>query len=166
LREAAEHQQRAVAEKLQATAKFRAICDQAGVFAGIMTTDGTVIEANRLSLEACGYTLEQVAGREFWHTPWWAGNPEVQEKIRAATRQAAGGDPYTAELPYVWADGSKHIVEFALHPVRDHQGSRDPAAPNAKTFGMKRRIAAPPAWTATTSTFSARFWTTPDKWNS
>ena len=122
LRESAERQHRPVDETLQTTAKFRAIFDQAGVFAGIMSTDGTAIEANRLSLETCRYTLEQVAGPEFWNTPRWAGNAEVQEKIRAATRQAAGGDPYTAELPYVWADGSKHIVQFALHPVRDDQG--------------------------------------------
>jgi PAS domain S-box-containing protein len=121
-REAAERERHLAAEALEANAKFRAIFDQAGVFAGIMSTDGTVIEANRLFLDVCGYKLEQVVGQTFWDTPWWAGNREVQRKIRAATKQAAAGDAYVAELPYVWADGTQHIVEFALHPVRDGQG--------------------------------------------
>ena len=25
-------------------------------------------------------------------------------------------------LPYLWADGSEHVVDFALHPIRDNQG--------------------------------------------
>jgi PAS domain S-box-containing protein len=120
---AADRERYLVKEAQEATAKFRAVFDQAGLFSGIMTVDGTVVEANRLCLEACGYKLGEVIGRVFWETPWWAGNPEVQEKIQAATRQAALGVPYAAELPYVWSDGSHHVVDFALHPIRDAQGN-------------------------------------------
>jgi hypothetical protein len=31
-----------------------------------MALDGTLLEANRLSLEACGFTKEQVIGKKFW----------------------------------------------------------------------------------------------------
>jgi PAS domain S-box-containing protein len=122
LAESAERERQLVAETIEATAKYRAVFDQAAVFAGIMALDGTLIEANRLSLDACGYKLEEVIGRVFWETPWWAGNEEVQDKIRAATLQAASGAPYEAELPYVWKDGSRHVVNFALHPIRDESG--------------------------------------------
>ena len=122
LAKSAERERQLVAETIEATAKYRAVFDQAAVFAGIMTLDGMLIEANRLSLDACGYKLEEVIGRVFWETPWWAGNDEAQEKIRAATRQAASGKPYEAELPYVWKDGSRHVVNFALHPIRDDHG--------------------------------------------
>lgn len=109
-------------EAQAATAKFRAIFEQSSVFAGIMTVDGTVIDANRLYLEACGYRSEQVLGRLFWETPWWRISRETRDKIRAGTAQAAKGIPYQETLPYHCADGSERIVEFALYPILDDQG--------------------------------------------
>ena len=110
------------AEAAEANAKFRAIFDQTTLFAGVMTVDGILTEANHLSLDACGYKLEDVVGHVFWETGWWAGDKQVQAKIRAATMQAAGGNAYREELPYWWADGTQRIVDFAIHPVRDAQG--------------------------------------------
>jgi PAS domain S-box-containing protein len=111
-----------IAEAVEATAKYRAIFDQSPIFAGVMTIDGTVIDANRLCLEVCGYRAEEILGRFFWETGWWRFNKDVQAKIRAATIQAALGTTYREELPYHWADGTEHVVEFELHPVRDNQG--------------------------------------------
>jgi PAS domain S-box-containing protein len=48
------------AEAVAATAKFRAVFEQTPVFAGIMALDGTIIDANQLCLEACGYRSEDV----------------------------------------------------------------------------------------------------------
>ncbi len=117
-----ERERQMTAEALAATAKFRAVFDETPVFAGIMTVDGTVVDANRLCLEACGYRAEEVVGRPFWNTGWWRGSQEVQEKIRNATEQAALGVPYRENLTYHWADGTERLVDFALHPIRDHQG--------------------------------------------
>jgi PAS domain S-box-containing protein len=87
-----------------------------------MALDGAVIDANRLSLEACGFRAEDVLGRRFWDTGWWRKSEEVQAKIRAATQQAAQGAPYSEVLTYHWADGTERIVNLAIHPIRDHQG--------------------------------------------
>src|SRR5271166_406855 len=57
---------KAAEEAATVNAKFRAFFEQGPLFAGIMALDGTIIEANRLSLEACGYTKEQVVGKPFW----------------------------------------------------------------------------------------------------
>lgn len=121
-RDARERERRLVAEATEATAKFRALFDQSPVFAGVMALDGTVIDANRTSLEAGGYRADEVLGRVFWETPWWRVDKEVQAKVRAATLQAAQGDPYRAELPYVLANGTSRIVDFALYPIRDSDG--------------------------------------------
>lgn len=117
-----ERERQLIAEALEATAKFRAVFDQSSIFAGIMSLDGTVIDANRLCLEGCGYRAEEVLGLPFWDTPWWRVNPDVQAKIRAATAQAAQGEPYLAEFPYHLADGTERTVDFALHPIRDAHG--------------------------------------------
>src|SRR5450755_3894885 len=120
--QAEDRERHLLAEASEATAKFRAVFDQSAIFAGIMTVDGTVTEANRLCLEACGYRAEEVIGRLFWETGWWRVNKDVQDKIRVATIQAAQGIPYREELPYHLADGTERVVDFALHPVRDDQG--------------------------------------------
>jgi PAS domain S-box-containing protein len=110
------------AEAMAATAKFRALFEQTPVLAGIMTTDGIMVDANRLCLEACGYRREEVLGRVFWETGWWRKSPEAQAKIRSASRRAAAGDPYRETLTYHWADGTERLVDFALHPIRDGHG--------------------------------------------
>jgi PAS domain S-box-containing protein len=109
-------------EALAANAKFRAVFDQTSVFSGVLSTEGIVLDANHLYLESCGYRAEDVLGRPFWKTPWWRASQEVQAKIQFACEQAAQGAHYKEELPYHWADGSEHLVQFDLHPVRDHQG--------------------------------------------
>jgi PAS domain S-box-containing protein len=110
------------AEAVAAKAKFKALFEQTTVFAGIMSSDGVLLEANNLSLEACGYTSEQVVGRQFWQTAWWRNFPESQQKIKAATLLASQGITFHEELMYSWADGSEHIVDFGLLPIRDPEG--------------------------------------------
>ena len=57
-----------------AAAKFEALFDQSGIFAGIMDLQGYVREVNNLAVDWCGYTREQVLDRPFWDTPWWRGS--------------------------------------------------------------------------------------------
>ncbi len=119
---AEERERQITAEAVAATAKFRAVFEQTPVFAGIMALDGTVMDANKLCLDACGFRAEEVLGRYFWDTGWWRLSKETQAKIRVATAQAAQGTPYEEVLTYHWADGTERVVNFALHPIRDPQG--------------------------------------------
>jgi PAS domain S-box-containing protein len=119
---AQEREQQISAEAAAANAKFRAVFEQTTQFAGIMTKDGTMIDANRLCLEACGYQSEDVLGRPFWETAWWRNSPESQEKIRAATPRAAQGTPYREILRYSLADGTERLVDFVLYPIVDSKG--------------------------------------------
>jgi PAS domain S-box-containing protein len=105
-----------------ATAIFRAVFNQSGIFAGIMDLHGYLREANNLSLEWCGYTKDQVLHRPFWDTPWWRGSEEMRARIRYATAQAAAGHVFREELRYWLADGRERVVDFAMHPIRDSSG--------------------------------------------
>jgi len=122
-RKHAEDRERQItAEALAANAKFRAVFEQTTVFAGIMSQDGILIDANRICLEACGYRADQVLGRPFWETAWWRNFPASRKKIQTATPLAAQGVPYREILRYSWADGTERIMDFALYPIRDHEG--------------------------------------------
>jgi len=118
-----ERERQMAAEAVAATAKFRAVFEQTPVFAGIMALDGTIMDANQLCLEACGYRAEDVLGHLFWETGWWRHSKDVQNKVRAATLQAAQGTPYRENLTYHWADDTERLVDFAVHPIRDDQGN-------------------------------------------
>jgi PAS domain S-box-containing protein len=106
----------------ESAAKFRAVFEQTTQFAAIITKDGVLVEANKLSLEVCGYRPEQVLGKLFWETPWWRNFSESREKIRAAVPVVAQGIPYRETLLYSFADGSERLVQFALHPIIDENG--------------------------------------------
>jgi PAS domain S-box-containing protein len=109
--------------ELSATAaKFEALFNQSGIFAGIMDLQGYLREANDLSLESCGYTREEVLNRPFWETPWWRGSEEVKARIRFAADQATAGLVFHEELPYWLGDGRERIVDFSMHPIRDPLG--------------------------------------------
>ncbi len=121
-KKAEEREQKLLAEAATANAKFRAFFEQGPLFAGIMSLDGTIIEANRLSLEACGYTKEQVVGKPYWECPWWNRSKALMDQIKAAVAEAATGQTFQAEMPYFVADGSQRMVSLLLLPIKDETG--------------------------------------------
>ena len=106
----------------KANVKFRYFFEQGTNFAGVLKLDGTMIEANRLCLDACGYTREGVIGKPFWECGWWNRSPELMEMVRAGAMQAAAGEPFRRETSYFLADGSERFVDLILAPVSDDDG--------------------------------------------
>jgi PAS domain S-box-containing protein len=82
---------------LAAGAKFEAVFNQSGIFAGIMDLQGRLREVNDLAVEWCGYTREQVLDRPFSETAWWRGSEEMKARIRFAIDQAASGRIFREE---------------------------------------------------------------------
>ncbi|HTV30985.1 MAG TPA: PAS domain S-box protein [Xanthobacteraceae bacterium] len=123
-------------------AKFRAVFNQSGIFAGIMDLQGYLREVNDLAVTWCGYTAEQVLNRPFWETPWWRGSGEAKARIRFATGEAAAGRVFREELPYWMADGSERIVDFAMHPIRDRAGNVAFLNPTGIDISERKRIEA------------------------
>jgi PAS domain S-box-containing protein len=141
-RQAEERERRLLEEAATANAKFRAFFDQGPLFAGVMALDGTLLEANRLSLEACGYTREQVVGKKFWECPWWSPSPVLARTIREASARAAAGESFRAELPYFVAGGSERVVDFTLLPIKDTSGRALFLAPTGTDVTERRRAEA------------------------
>jgi len=129
-------------DQASVAAKFEALFNQSDIFAGIMDLDGTLREANDVSLRQCGYTREQVVDRPFWETPWWRGSDAVKAKIRRASEQAATGIGFREELRYWVADGSERVVDFAMHPIRDRGGAVMFLHPTGIDITERKRIEA------------------------
>ncbi len=102
--------------------RFRAIFDQTFQFTGLLDVEGTVIEANRTALDFAGISEEEVVGKPFWETIWWAHSSELQARVRKAVLTAAAGQFVRMEATHPGADGSLHTVDFSLKPVRNEDG--------------------------------------------
>ena len=111
-----------LAEAAAANSKFRAFFDQSSLFAGIMDVEGTILEANQLSWEGCGYTRDQIIGKPFWEGPWWTPLPRLVEQIKLGSAQAAAGQTFREEMTYFVADGSERVVDVSITPVMDESG--------------------------------------------
>jgi PAS domain S-box-containing protein len=103
--------------------RFHAFFDQAPFYAGMLTTEGRLVESSRMALEVCGYPRDGVIGKLFWETAWWRNSPEVQTRLQHAFATVAAGGRFHAILPYVFVDGSEHWVDFAMSPVTDETGA-------------------------------------------
>jgi PAS domain S-box-containing protein len=117
-RKAAEEAVRAA----EANAKFRAFFEQGTNFAGVLTIDGRLVEANRLCLDACGFVREEVIGKPFWECGWWNRSAALMKMVRTAFLQAAAGWPFRTETHYFVAGGSERMVDLILAPVMDEAG--------------------------------------------
>ncbi|MDO9036245.1 MAG: PAS domain S-box protein, partial [Methanoregula sp.] len=119
--------------------KFRAIFDQTFQFIGLMTPDGTLMEANRTAMEFSGTKESDVIGKPFWETPWWTHSGELQEKLRAAVRDAAQGEFVRFEATHMAADGRLHYVDFSLKPVKDEAGHVILLIPEGRDITERKR---------------------------
>jgi len=92
-------------------------------FVGVLSPDGTVIFVNNTPLELAGITLEDVKGKKFYDTYWWAYSEDARERIKADIATCAGGKRLIHEIQVQTADGSLIWIEFSMHPVFDEAGN-------------------------------------------
>lgn len=107
----------------ESEAKFRGIFHQTFQFIGLLSPDGTVIDANQAALQGAGVSTEEVVGRKFYDTVWWTHSEELRERLKAAINTAAAGSFDRFEASHPAPDGSTIIVDFSLKPVTDDDGN-------------------------------------------
>jgi len=130
--------ERAEAILAESEQKVRAILDQAFQFIGLMTPDGTLIEANQTALSFAGVRRQEVINKPFWETPWWQHSATEQERLKEAIRMAASGQFIRFETTHM-SKGVEHIIDFSLKPVRDPSGSIILLIPEGRDItGFKR----------------------------
>jgi PAS domain S-box-containing protein len=104
--------------------RLRDLIDGLGtsMFVGLMTPEGIMIECNQSSLAAAGLKPEDVLGKSFEETYWWAYSPEVQQQLRETIARAACGEASRYDVQIRVADNQFVDVDFSVQPVRDDTG--------------------------------------------
>src|SRR6476620_11446491 len=93
-------------------------------FVGLLDAKGTVLEINKVALDAVGLKLSDVEGKPFWTTFWWQVSPEINQGIRDAIARAAKGEFVRWDTPiYGRAGGTETIIiDASVMPVKDERG--------------------------------------------
>lgn len=121
---------------------LRDVLDVLFAFVGVLTPDGTLVEANRAALEAASLRTEDVIGFPFDETYWWSYSPDVQARLRAAITRAARGEPSRFDAVNRTASDRFITVDFMLAPLFDARGRVTRLVASAVDITEKRRLEA------------------------
>ena len=117
-----EDRRRAEESLRESAARLRAIYDGTYEYIGLLAPDGTLLEANRASLEFADIAREDVIGRHFADTAWFSNTPGATDAIRDAVRRAAAGEFVRFETDIRRPSGECRTFDVSLHPVRGARG--------------------------------------------
>lgn len=119
---------RALAES---EAHVRRVLNSLFAFVGVLTTQGTLIEANRAPLEAAGIDSADVLGKPFWDTYWFNHDAALQAWLAGAIRRAAQGEITRADVVVRMANDTRMTLDFMLAPMRNDEGTITHLIPSA-----------------------------------
>jgi len=119
--------------------RFRAIFNTTFQFTGLMTLDGTLIEANQSAVDFTGLKLEDVINRPFWETHWWRGNEERVKKLKESIRLAASGKFIRYEVELQGSGDATAIFDFSIKPSFGYDGSVAMLVPEGRDITERKK---------------------------
>src|ERR1700712_5405716 len=119
-------------------ARLRTIFETSYQYQGLLALDGTLLDANRTSLEGIASKLADVVGRPFWDTPWFTGTPGTAEMVRAGVLAAAAGEAVRREIAINLPTGRRSF-DFTVRPMRDADGKVVAVVPEAVDITERRQ---------------------------
>jgi PAS domain S-box-containing protein len=122
--------------------QLRRALDSLFCFVGLMTPDGTLIDANRTALDAAGLSLNEVVNRPFEETYWWSYSTQVQENLRQAITQAAQGEMMRYDVEVRLQDDQRIVIDFALVPLFDEGGQVEYLVPSGIDISQRKQAEA------------------------
>jgi PAS domain S-box-containing protein len=124
----------------ESAARLQAIYDGTYEYIGLLAPDGTLLETNRASLEFADLAREDVIGRHFADTAWFANTPGAPEAIADAVRRAAAGEFVRFETDMRRPSGECRTFDISLHPVTDERGAVVLIVPEGRDVTERHRV--------------------------
>ena len=119
--------------------RFRSIFNSILQLTGLMTPDGTLIEANQAALDFAGARLEEVVNQPFWETCWWQGNETRIRKLKDDVSKAARGEFVRYEVELQGVGNTTATFDFSIKPVFDLEGEVAFLIPEGRDITDRKR---------------------------
>ncbi len=118
--------------------RLRAIFDGTYEYIGLLAPGGTLLEANRASLEFAGNKSEDVIGHPFWETPWFTYTPGAPEAVREHLGRAAAGEFVRFEATVRRPTGEYQTFDISFHPIFDEHGEVSLIVPEGRNISERK----------------------------
>ncbi len=113
------HRRRIAIELSNSEIKLKTIFNQTYEFIGLLSVNGTLLDANQPALDFIQVTKNQVINIPFRDTPWWNHSSSVQNQLQQEINKAARGEVCSFETVHP-GNGSEHIFSVTISPVRNN----------------------------------------------
>ena len=120
-------------------ARLRTIFGTSYTYQGYMSTDGTLLDANATSLAGIKAELQDVIGKPYWQTPWFASTPGMADIVREAIPLVAAGEVMRREIHVNLPQDGWRWFDFQMRPVRDSHNNVVAIVPEAVEVSERRR---------------------------
>ncbi|MGH8178783.1 MAG: PAS domain-containing protein, partial [Steroidobacter sp.] len=118
-------------DALQATFdRMRTTFQTSFIYQGFLSTEGTLLDTNAASLAGIEATLEEVVGKPFWQSPWFAATAGMPERVRQGVAAVAGGEVVRQTINII-LPGGERAFDFSMRPVKNEQGEVIAIVPEA-----------------------------------
>jgi PAS domain S-box-containing protein len=122
----------------ESNARLRALFNGTYEFIGLLSPEGTLLEANRAALAWIGRERDEVIGLPFWETPWWSSTPGASEWVQTAVEKAANGEFVRQEVTLQNSDGTS-TFDFSIYPILDERGQVTLLVPEGRNISERLR---------------------------
>lgn len=119
--------------------RYQAIFKDPNILAGLLRSDGTLLDVNDTAMEYIDASRDAVEGRRFWDTPWWGS--EMRTTIREKVERAANGRYVQFEADHTMPNGTTRAVTGVIRPVSTESGEVVSLVASARDITKRKRRA-------------------------
>ncbi len=121
---------RDISRRMEQQRRFEAVFNNTYQFTGLVTPDGTIIEANDTGVSFADTDVRSVVGAKLWEALEFC-DEEDRESLRNGFEQAKSGSPYRDELRVRGAD-REAVIDLSIRPITDDDGRVTLLVPEAR----------------------------------
>ena len=102
--------------------EFRDIFDNMFQYMAILAIDGTILAANKASVNASGSKEAEFRGKLFWEALWFNYSSVSMKRIQKSVKQAAKGNFIRFETTIQLKDKNTQHIDYSIKPITDKDG--------------------------------------------
>ena len=119
-------------------AQMRAIFETSNQYQGLLDLQGNVVYANTTALAGIRAVTQDVVGKPFWETPWFAETKGMRDIILGAFAAVKAGESVRTEMLLHLPTGDRYF-DFSMRPVFDQHGIVSGILPEAVDITERRQ---------------------------